>query len=612
VSPASESIPLLSWRLQNFKSIRRAELSLAPLTVLVGANSSGKTSLIQSILLVAQAAQAGNQGSAFSLNGPLVSVGRFDEVKFAHAKAESVGIGASIQLGAGIPSAEPTSLAAERTHGSRLFSSAASSTLNWWVTFDGPAVNEAGSAEIGTVEAELQPAVQLPGIGTLKLTSARRGQGPTEADLERLRLGNLALPTREEFALGFMGQLSTGDAESLPIRGLQLKAGLPMGVLTTWKLRDAAARGWVDTRIYRPYSSTSRGLRPRVRVPALKRSRTSAATISAMADLAADEIRAWHYATNPTSLRAHLERSNHPLSLEERADLRDSVDALVEAIIEKLDLAEEVFLPPDRAAVGSWNDDLQEAYRFFRERVVYLGPLRQDPQAGYQTAPVGAAGFIGRKGEFLAAVLHASRAREVMSFDEAGKSRRMVLTEAVNRWAAWLQIADEVQTTDLGRLGIQVSIRRGGVPALDLTSVGVGVSQLLPVLVMCLAAAPGSLILLEQPELHLHPGLQQKLGDFLLACARSGRQLIVETHSEYLVSRLRRLIAEDPSRELLDTIALHFVEQTDDESRFRRVSLNEFGGIEDWPIGFFDQAASESREILKAGLEKRTRLVGPG
>ena len=58
---------------------------------------------------------------------------------------------------------------------------------------------------------------------------------------------------------------------------------------------------------------------------------------------------------------------------------------------------------------------------------------------------------------------------------------------------------------------------------LDLTSVGVGISQVVPVIVMCLLAPPGSLVLLEQPELHLHPALQQRLGDFLLACARAGR-----------------------------------------------------------------------------------------
>src|SRR5207249_962756 len=123
---------------------------------------------------------------------------------------------------------------------------------------------------------------------------------------------------------------------------------------------------------------------------------------------------------------------------------------------------------------------------------------------------------------YLATVLHAFRAREVLSFREDGEPEPMPLAEALNAWAARLDLADAIQTRDLGRLGIQVSVQRGGIPAVDLTSVGVGVSQLLPVIVACLLTRPGSLILLEQPELHLHPGLQQKLGDFLLACARSG------------------------------------------------------------------------------------------
>jgi predicted ATPase len=220
---------------------------------------------------------------------------------------------------------------------------------------------------------------------------------------------------------------------------------------------------------------------------------------------------------------------------------------------------------------------------------------------------MGAAGFIGTKGEYLATVLHASRAREVFNPTEDGSVRTMLLSDAVDDWARRLGIADAIQTQDLGRLGIQVSVQRGGIPPVDLTGVGVGVSQLLPVIVMCLLAGPGSLILVEQPELHLHPALQQRLGDFLLACALSGRQLIVETHSEYVVSRLRRRIAEDESGELLSALAMYFVEQRDDASEFRHVPVNEFGGIEEWPAGFFDQAGGESRKILEAALEKRDR-----
>jgi predicted ATPase len=75
------------------------------------------------------------------------------------------------------------------------------------------------------------------------------------------------------------------------------------------------------------------------------------------------------------------------------------------------------------------------------------------------------------------------------------------------------------------------------------------------------------------------------------------------------VSRLRRWIAEDESGELLNAVAVYFVEQREDASQFRRVAVNELGGVDNWPAGFFDQAASESRKILEAGLSKRSRRV---
>jgi predicted ATPase len=112
--------------------------------------------------------------------------------------------------------------------------------------------------------------------------------------------------------------------------------------------------------------------------------------------------------------------------------------------------------------------------------------------------------------------------------------------------------------------------------------------------------------MLEQPELHLHPALQQRLGDFLLACANSGRQLIVETHSEYIVSRLRRRIAAAPEDSLVSTVEILFAEKDEQgDTHFRPVRANEYGGIEEWPKGFFDQTASEAQEILRAAVKKR-------
>jgi len=142
----------------------------------------------------------------------------------------------------------------------------------------------------------------------------------------------------------------------------------------------------------------------------------------------------------------------------------------------------------------------------------------------------------------------------------------------------------------------------------DLTAVGVGVSQVLPVILLCLLAAPGTVVILEQPELHLHPRLEQKLADFLLACVRSGRQLVVETHSEHLVNRLRYRVASDPTDETHELIRLVFAESEQGMTTYREPEITTYGGLgEDWPEGFLDLGAREAQDLVRESLAKRRR-----
>jgi predicted ATPase len=80
----------------------------------------------------------------------------------------------------------------------------------------------------------------------------------------------------------------------------------------------------------------------------------------------------------------------------------------------------------------------------------------------------------------------------------------------------------------------------------------------------------------------------------------------VETHSEHIVSRLRRRIAAAPDDSLVSTVEILFAEKDErGDTHFRPVRTNEYGGIEEWPKGFFDQTASEAQEILRAAVKKR-------
>jgi predicted ATPase len=145
---------------------------------------------------------------------------------------------------------------------------------------------------------------------------------------------------------------------------------------------------------------------------------------------------------------------------------------------------------------------------------------------------------------------------------------------------------------------------------IDLTSVGVGVSQVLPVILLCLKSMPNAVILLEQPELHLHPAMQLKLADFLLACTQTGRQIIVETHSEHLVNRLRRRVAEDQTASLHEHIGLLFAEQSNGVSRYQPTTINRLGGLSgDWPSGFLDIGADEAGEFLLGAMRRRQEVA---
>jgi predicted ATPase len=127
---------------------------------------------------------------------------------------------------------------------------------------------------------------------------------------------------------------------------------------------------------------------------------------------------------------------------------------------------------------------------------------------------------------------------------------------------------------------------------------------------MCLLAEPDTTLIFEQPELHLHPKVQTLLGDFFLSMSLLGKQCILETHSEYLINRLRFRAAASSTDQISNTISMYFVEKPEDTSVFRRVVVNEFGAITDWPEGFFDQSQSEAEAILRSATRKRQARSG--
>jgi len=256
---------------------------------------------------------------------------------------------------------------------------------------------------------------------------------------------------------------------------------------------------------------------------------------------------------------------------------------------------------------------------FFTTSISYLGPLRDEPKPVYPLPTSPDLTYVGLKGEFTAAVLDLYKYRYVdyipsVQFKDSAialKAESASLNNAVSDWLQYLGVAESVHTQDQGKLGHELQVKTPGVPRVhDLTHAGVGVSQVLPILVTCLLGKFDTTLLIEQPELHLHPSVQSRLGDFFLSMALLGKQCIIETHSEYLINRLRfRIACAPPGAPLGNLTKIYFVEKQNDSSTFTEISVNEYGAIPRWPRGFFDESQNEAEQIIQAASSKRQAVL---
>ena len=251
---------------------------------------------------------------------------------------------------------------------------------------------------------------------------------------------------------------------------------------------------------------------------------------------------------------------------------------------------------------------------YFNNHVFHVGPLRSevDPRSSLSTRSGRTPNHVGGEGEYTIHRLVHSATTKVVCPSLHGEHETVPLKEAVGRWMGegedgngLRQFSGYESESLYGLLDIFRVHQEGLEIPRHLSELGIGVSQVLPVVVQCLLARPGEMVLLQQPELHLHPAAQQRLGDFLLACARSGRQIILETHSEYLISRLALRVAEDQTGQIGDDLFnVLLTEKGDNGTEYKPAEIDRYGSIT-WPTDFFDEGASEAYDILRAGLEKQ-------
>ncbi|MEW2442734.1 DUF3696 domain-containing protein [Micromonospora marina] len=230
----------------------------------------------------------------------------------------------------------------------------------------------------------------------------------------------------------------------------------------------------------------------------------------------------------------------------------------------------------------------------------YLSPYRERI-ARQHRLPLGTPTLLGTHGEGTPGIL-------------ADDSRRAggALVERVNELLSAIVPDWRIAEIPAGPLWSTVLTRRGSDVLVNLADAGTGLAQMLPILVQCamdeLRGEPdfAPLQIIEEPEMHLHPAAHAELADLYLNTARATKtQFLIETHSETLLLRLRRRIAEPDNGITAGMVKVYVVEQQEGASVVRRVDIDELGNLDEtWPDGYFSQDYHEVRALAAAQMER--------
>ena len=178
------------------------------------------------------------------------------------------------------------------------------------------------------------------------------------------------------------------------------------------------------------------------------------------------------------------------------------------------------------------------------------------------------------------------------------------LLEVLNEWVCdRLRLANRIDTIKDANKFYRTQLQNDQNLKVDLCHMGFGVSQVLPILVQGLILPNNSIFIVEDPCVHMHPSIQAMMMDFLLDVAnRGGRKVLVETHSDHIITRLRRRVAEGYDAQMVN---LRFVSPSNEGSTYKKIDVTSQGAFaERLPEGFLDTQDDDFRAILRSRIRK--------
>jgi predicted ATPase len=238
-------------------------------------------------------------------------------------------------------------------------------------------------------------------------------------------------------------------------------------------------------------------------------------------------------------------------------------------------------------------------------RIHYIAADRIAPRNSYEYKNIEAFTNTGAKGEYTATILSFIPNHKIKEELCLGDNAQTLTTQTEE----WLNYIFDGAKVTIETLGDNINITyntNAKSHRYRATNVGFGYSYILPIIVSGLIASDGEILIVENPEAHLHPKAQNRLTEFLARVAACEVQVFVESHSEHILNGLRIAALRNDIDIKHDEISvLYFQDEDTEDAPFVHLPIEANGKIKNWPNHFFDQQEQDLAEIFKLGRDKK-------
>ncbi|MGY5266272.1 AAA family ATPase [Paraclostridium bifermentans] len=226
----------------------------------------------------------------------------------------------------------------------------------------------------------------------------------------------------------------------------------------------------------------------------------------------------------------------------------------------------------------------------FTNNIRYIGPLRNRLERSQYVTKVKNLSTVGSRGE--------STLNTLISIDESENDKKSM--DDIKYWLDIFELAKDIDIKELGDDTYSLTMKNKHTNIVNnIVDFGVGTSQLLPIIVESVNSPSNSTLIIEEPEIHIHPNAQSILADLFVSCSKSNnKRFIIETHSIFLVTKLQILVAKGEID--VNDVCVYYVNQDERGSHVMDMKLSNNGQFEEeWPSGFFDIHYKLGKELFK-------------